>query len=206
MSNKNTGKLIIFSAPSGAGKSSLIKEIILQSAGTIQLSVSATTRTPRDGEVHGKDYFFISDKEFNDLKKKDSFVEYANVYGHQYGTLKSFVEEKTSNHIDVILDIDVQGFDLIKDSVKNSISIFIIPPSLVELEKRLKLRGLDSDDVIKKRLMNAKTELKYAKLYDYVVLNDKFNKVLCELESIIFGKDHENNKQVNLNLLKDLLD
>tara|TARA_X000000368_G_C23000050_1_gene698547 strand:- start:73 stop:693 length:621 start_codon:yes stop_codon:yes gene_type:complete len=206
MSNKNTGKLIIFSAPSGAGKSSLIKEIILQSAGTIQLSVSATTRTPRDGEVHGKDYFFISDKEFNDLKKKESFVEYANVYGHQYGTLKSFVEEKTSNHIDVILDIDVQGFDLIKDSVKNSISIFIIPPSLVELEKRLKLRGLDSDDVIKKRLMNAKTELKYAKLYDYVVLNDKFNKVLCELESIIFGKDHENNKQVNLNLLKDLLD
>tara|TARA_B100000900_G_C20426761_1_gene653275 strand:+ start:239 stop:859 length:621 start_codon:yes stop_codon:yes gene_type:complete len=206
MSNKNTGKLIIFSAPSGAGKSSLIKEIILQSAGTIQLSVSATTRTPRDGEVHGKDYFFISDKEFNDLKKKDSFVEYANVYGHQYGTLKSFVEEKTSNHTDVILDIDVQGFDLIKDSVKNSISIFIIPPSLVELEKRLKLRGLDSDDVIKKRLMNAKTELKYAKLYDYVVLNDKFNKVLCELESIIFGKDHENNKQVNLNLLKDLLD
>ncbi len=206
MSNKNTGKLIIFSAPSGAGKSSLIKEIILQSAGTIQLSVSATTRTPRDGEVHGKDYFFISDKEFNDLKKKESFVEYANVYGHQYGTLKSFVGEKTSNHIDVILDIDVQGFDLIKDSVKNSISIFIIPPSLVELEKRLKLRGLDSDDVIKKRLMNAKTELKYAKLYDYVVLNDKFNKVLCELESIIFGKDHENNKQVNLNLLKDLLD
>ena len=206
MSNKNTGKLIIFSAPSWAGKSSLIKEIILQSAGTIQLSVSATTRTPRDGEVHGKDYFFISDKEFNDLKKKESFVEYANVYGHQYGTLKSFVEEKTSNHIDVILDIDVQGFDLIKDSVKNSISIFIIPPSLVELEKRLKLRGLDSDDVIKKRLMNAKTELKYAKLYDYVVLNDKFNKVLCELESIIFGKDHENNKQVNLNLLKDLLD
>jgi len=206
MSNKNTGKLIIFSAPSGAGKSSLIKEIIQQSAGTIQLSVSATTRTPRDGEVHGKDYFFISDKEFNDLKKKDSFVEYANVYGHQYGTLKSFVEEKTSNHIDVILDIDVQGFNLIKDSVKNSISIFIIPPSLVELEKRLKLRGLDSDDVIKKRLMNAKTELKYAKLYDYVVLNDKFNKVLCELESIIFGKDHENYKQVNLNLLKDLLD
>ena len=233
MSNK-IGKLIVFSAPSGAGKSSLIKEIISQSSGAIQLSVSATTRLPRDGEVHGKDYFFISDREFgstqddvsnmfpketrqqvariisdrefDDLKKKDSFVEHANVYGHQYGTLKSFVDEKTISGIDVILDIDVQGFDLIKDSIKNSISIFIIPPSLAELEKRLKLRGLDSNEVIEKRLMNAKTELKYAKLYDYIVLNDEFNKVLSELKSIIFDKTYESNKQINLNLLKDLLD
>ena len=205
MSNK-IGKLIVFSAPSGAGKSSLIKEIILQSSGAIQLSVSATTRLPRDGEVHGKDYFFISDREFDDLKKKDSFVEHANVYGHQYGTLKSFVDEKTIIGIDVILDIDVQGFDLIKDSIKNSISIFIIPPSLAELEKRLKLRGLDSNEVVEKRLMNAKTELKYAKLYDYIVLNDEFNKVLSELKSIIFDKTYESNKQINLNLLKDLLD
>ena len=205
MSNK-IGKLIVFSAPSGAGKSSLIKEIILQSSGAIQLSVSATTRLPRDGEVHGKDYFFISDREFDDLKKKDSFVEHANVYGHQYGTLKSFVDEKTISGIDVILDIDVQGFDLIKDSIKNSISIFIIPPSLAELEKRLKLRGLDSNEVIEKRLMNAKTELKYAKLYDYIVLNDEFNKVLSELKSIIFDKTYESNKEINLNLLKDLLD
>tara|TARA_Y100000768_G_scaffold287405_1_gene221662 strand:+ start:2146 stop:2763 length:618 start_codon:yes stop_codon:yes gene_type:complete len=205
MSNK-IGKLIVFSAPSGAGKSSLIKEIILQSSGAIQLSVSATTRLPRDGEVHGKDYFFISDREFDDLKKKDSFVEHANVYGHQYGTLKSFVDEKTIIGIDVILDIDVQGFDLIKDSIKNSISIFIIPPSLAELEKRLKLRGLDSNEVVEKRLMNAKTELKYAKLYDYIVLNDEFNKVLSELKSIIFDKTYESNKEINLNLLKDLLD
>ena len=205
MSNK-IGKLIVFSAPSGAGKSSLIKEIISQSSGAIQLSVSATTRLPRDGEVHGKDYFFISDREFDDLKKKDSFVEHANVYGHQYGTLKSFVDEKTISGIDVILDIDVQGFDLIKDSIKNSISIFIIPPSLTELEKRLTLRGLDSNEVIEKRLMNAKTELKYAKLYDYIVLNDEFNKVLSELKSIIFDKTYESNKQINLNLLKDLLD
>jgi len=205
MSNK-IGKLIVFSAPSGAGKSSLIKEIISQSSGAIQLSVSATTRLPRDGEVHGKDYFFISDREFDDLKKKDSFVEHANVYGHQYGTLKSFVDEKTISGIDVILDIDVQGFDLIKDSIKNSISIFIIPPSLAELEKRLKLRGLDSNEVIEKRLMNVKTELKYAKLYDYIVLNDEFNKVLSELKSIIFDKTYESNKQINLNLLKDLLD
>ena len=205
MSNK-IGKLIVFSAPSGAGKSSLIKEIISQSSGAIQLSVSATTRLPRDGEVHGKDYFFISDREFDDLKKKDSFVEHANVYGHQYGTLKSFVDEKTIIGIDVILDIDVQGFDLIKDSIKNSISIFIIPPSLAELEKRLKLRGLDSNEVVEKRLMNAKTELKYAKLYDYIVLNDEFNKVLSELKSIIFDKTYESNKEINLNLLKDLLD
>ena len=205
MSN-NKGKLIILSAPSGTGKSSLIKEIILNSSGDIQLSVSATTRLPRDGEVHGKDYFFISVKEFDELKENNSFTEYANVHGHHYGTLKSFVDEKIENGISIILDIDVQGFDQIKDSIQNSISIFIIPPSIDELKNRLISRGLDLDEVIEKRLINAKKELKYAELYDHIVLNDEFDKALKQINSIIFGMNHYDNNEINANLLRDLLD
>tara|TARA_Y100000766_G_scaffold191598_1_gene164725 strand:- start:476 stop:1090 length:615 start_codon:yes stop_codon:yes gene_type:complete len=199
-------RLIIFSAPSGAGKSSLIKEVISRSSGNIQLSISATTRPPRDGEEHGRDYFFISDEEFNELKRQNSFVEHANVYGYQYGTLKSFVDEKIKNDINIILDIDVQGFDQIRNSIKNSISIFIIPPSILELEKRLFSRGLDSDEVIKKRLKNVKTELKYAELYDHIVLNDQFKNAINELTTIIYDKNFIYNKETNINLLKDLLD
>ena len=204
--NKTKAKLIIFSAPSGAGKSSLIKEVISRSSGNIQLSISATTRLPRDGEEHGRDYFFISDEEFNDLKNKNSFVEHANVYGYQYGTLKSFVDEKIENNINVILDIDVQGFDLIRNSINDGISIFIIPPSIMELEKRLISRGLDTDDVIRKRLKNVKTELKYAELYDHIILNDQFENAINELTSIIYNEDYISNKEINTNLLKDLLD
>ena len=204
--NKTKAKLIIFSAPSGAGKSSLIKEVISRSSGNIQLSISATTRLPRDGEEHGRDYFFISDEEFNELKNKNSFVEHANVYGYQYGTLKSFVDEKIENNINVILDIDVQGFDLIRNSINDGISIFIIPPSIMELEKRLISRGLDTDDVIRKRLKNVKTELKYAELYDHIILNDQFENAINELTSIIYNEDYISNKEINTNLLKDLLD
>lgn len=204
--NKTKARLIIFSAPSGTGKSSLIKEVILRSSGNIQLSISATTRLPRDGEEHGKDYFFISDKEFNKLKNNNSFIEHANVYGYQYGTLKSFVDEKIEDDISVILDIDVQGFDLIRSSIKDSKSIFIIPPSLMELKKRLVSRGLDSDEVIRKRLGNVKTELKCAEFFDYIILNDQFENTINELCSIIYNEDHQYDKEKNLNLLKDLLD
>ena len=184
----------------------MIKEVISRSSGNIQLSISATTRSPRNGEEHGRDYFFISDEEFDELKKQNSFVEHANVYGYQYGTLKSFVDEKIKNDINIILDIDVQGFDQIRNSIENSISIFIIPPSILELEKRLFSRGLDSDEVIKKRLKNVKTELKYAELYDHIVLNDQFKNAINELTSIIYDKNFIYNKETNINLLKDLLD
>ena len=153
MSNKsNKGRLIIFSAPSGAGKSSLIKEIIDLSPNKIELSISATTRDARDGELNGRDYFFISDEEFNDLKDRDAFIENANVHGFQYGTLKSFIDETTEAGINIILDIDVQGFNQIKALNVDNLSIFIIPPSFDELKNRLLLRGSDSDDVIDYRL------------------------------------------------------
>jgi len=199
------GELIIFAAPSGAGKSSLIKEIVSNNE-KIELSVSATTRIPREGETHGKDYFFISDKEFNDLKEKEAFIESANVHGHQYGTLKTFVEEKLENNISVVLDIDVQGFSQISKSIKDIISIFIIPPSLDELKKRLVLRGLDTEEVINKRLINAKKELKHAESFDHIVLNDDFNRAFNQITSIIFDKNYEYNDTNNKNILEDLLD
>ena len=207
MLNKATKtKLIVFSAPSGAGKSSLIKNIIEKSTGDIELSISATTRPPRDGEEHGRDYFFISDEEFNELRRSDSFIEHANVHDYQYGTLKSFVDEKIQNGISIILDIDVQGFNLIKNAIEHNLSIFIIPPSIKELRKRLTSRGLDSSDVIEKRLLNAKTELKYAEQYDYIVLNDLFENTLSELVSIINDENYIYDRETNINLLKDLLD
>ena len=199
------GELIIFAAPSGAGKSSLIKEIVSNNE-KIELSVSATTRIPREGETHGKDYFFISDKEFNDLKEKEAFIESANVHGHQYGTLKTFVEEKLENNISVVLDIDVQGFNQISESIKDIISIFIIPPSLDELKKRLVLRGLDTEEVINKRLINAKKELKHAESFDHIVLNDDFNRAFNQITSIIFDKNYEYNDTNIKNILEDLLD
>jgi len=199
------GELIVFAAPSGAGKSSLIKEIISNNE-NIELSVSATTRSPREGETHGKDYFFITDNEFNDLKKKDAFIESADVHGHQYGTLKAFVEEKLDNNTSVVLDIDVQGFIQISNSIKEVISIFIIPPSLDELKKRLILRGLDADNVINRRMENAIKELKHAKYFDYIVLNDDFNRAFNDITSIIFDKNYEYNETYNKNILKDLLD
>ena len=201
----NSSKLIIFAAPSGAGKSSLIKKIIEISEEKLELSVSATTRLPRKGEIHGKDYLFISDNEFNELKDKDAFIECANVHGNQYGTLKSFVHEKLEEGISVILDIDVQGFAQIRETIEEMISIFIIPPSLDELEKRLISRGLDTNDAIEKRLLNAVEELKHAESFDYIVLNDNFDNAIDQLSSVIFANNKYNN-EINLNILRDLLD
>ena len=199
-------KLIIFSAPSGAGKSSLIRKLVQLSDQSIELSVSATTRASRDGEVHGKDYFFMSDDEFNQMKENDAFLESANVHGFQYATIKSYVQEKINSGISVILDIDVQGFTQIKNSLMEHISIFILPPSFEELEKRLFTRGQDSNEAISKRLKNAVTELKYADMFDYVVLNDEFNKTIETLSSILFEENFKYNDKNIENILRELLD
>ena len=202
----NDSKLIIFSAPSGAGKSSLIKKLIELSESTIELSVSATTREPRDGEVHGVDYFFISEQEFLKLEKQDSFLESANVHGYHYATLKSFVDEKTSSGISVILDIDVQGFKQVKQTTQDNVSIFILPPSLEELEQRLFNRGSESAESIKKRLENALIELRSAEIFDYVVVNDEFDNTIKILSSILFDENIEYNDENAKNILKELLD
>lgn len=129
MLNSDKKQLIIFAAPSGSGKSSLISKIIKVSDSKVQLSVSATTRPARKGEINGKDYFFISIEEFISLQNEDAFIESAKVHGYMYGTLKSYVNKKINEGVQVILDIDVQGFNQIKNSLQNYVSIFIIPPS-----------------------------------------------------------------------------
>lgn len=199
-------KLIIFSAPSGAGKSSLIRKLIELGKKSIELSVSATTRLPREGEVHGKDYFFISDDEFNQMKENDAFLESATVHGFQYATLRSFVEEKINSGISIILDIDVQGFIQINNSSTKYTSIFILPPSFDELEKRLYKRDLDSKEVISKRLENAITEIKSAELFDYIVLNDEFSKTIEILSAILFEDNFQYNNNDTEKILKELLD
>ena len=203
--NNKKGKLIVISAPSGAGKSSLIKAII-NNNNNIELSISATTRKPREGESNAKDYFFISDEEFNALKSKDDFVECALVHNYKYGTLRSYINERIDKGINIILDIDVQGFEQIQEASINNTSIFIIPPSIEELKKRLNIRGLDSQEVIETRLVNARHELKYANSFDFRVLNDEFDDALKSLVSIIFdGSSKDIDTEKSTKILQELL-
>lgn len=199
------GQLFVISAPSGAGKSSLISDLISK-GNTLELSISATTRSARAGEENAKHYFFIEDSEFDALKSKGAFIENACVHGHQYGTLKSYIEERLNNGINIILDIDVQGFMQIKEAGVSNISIFIIPPSLSELEERLIKRNLDSKEVIETRLINAKYELSYAKEFDFIILNDEYDMALKNLSNIVLERklDTIDNKK-NSKILIDLL-
>ena len=203
--NSKIGQLFVISAPSGAGKSSLIQKII-NNFENIELSISATTRSPRKGEVDGKHYFFVTENEFNSMKKDDAFIEYALVHNYQYGTLRKYIDEKLSKGINIICDIDVQGFQLIQRDGIDHTSIFIIPPSVEELEKRLLKRGLDSENVIGTRLKNAKEELKYAEEFNFRVLNDNFDQAYKEIVNIIVnGKLIKNKDKINIKILRDML-
>ena len=205
MNKETKGQLFVISAPSGAGKSSLISDLISKGH-ALELSISATTRPARTGEENAKHYFFIEDSEFDALKSKGAFIENACVHGHQYGTLKSYIEERLNNGINIILDIDVQGFMQIKEAGVSNISIFIIPPSLSELEERLIKRNLDSKEVIETRLINAKDELSYAKEFDFIILNDEYDMALKNLSNIVLERklDTIDNKK-NSKILIDLL-
>jgi guanylate kinase len=203
--NSKIGQLFVISAPSGAGKSSLIQKII-NNFENIELSISATTRSPREGEVDGKHYFFVTENEFNSMKQDDAFIEYALVHNYQYGTLRKYIDEKLSKGINIICDIDVQGFQLIQRDGIDHTSIFIIPPSIEELEKRLLKRGLDSENVIGTRLKNAKEELKYAEEFNFRVLNDNFDQAYKEIVNIIVnGKLIKNKDKINIKILRDML-
>ena len=196
---------ITISAPSGSGKTTLCKALQLVEP-EIEWSISYTTRERRSIEENGVDYFFISEQEFLKLEKQDAFLESANVHGFHYATLKSFVDEKRSSGISVILDIDVQGFKQIKQTSQDNVSIFILPPSLEELEQRLFNRGSESSESIKKRLENALIELRSAEIFDYVVVNDEFDNTIKILSSILFDENIEYNDENAMNILKELLD
>ena len=181
-------KLFLVSAPSGAGKSSLIDAVLARANKSdlpLELSVSYTTRLPRKGESNANEYFFVSKKDFLDKKNSNFFLEFAEVHGNLYGTSVDFVESKLSLGVNLILEIDVQGFRQINDLSMNYESIFILPPSIHSLEERIRNRGDDDLNAIDLRLKNAKDELTHASEYKHLIVNDSFNKAADELFNII---------------------
>lgn len=180
------GKVIIFSAPSGSGKTTLSK-FVLQSFPQLEFSVSATNRTPRPYETHGKDYYFISTDEFKKLIQQDALVEWEEVYnGNFYGTLKSEVERIWKKNHHVVFDVDVKGgINLKKIFGNRALSVFIMPPSIDMLEKRLKKRGTESEEVIRKRVQKAFTEIDDYKYFDTLILNDRLEKSKKDIYQII---------------------
>jgi len=190
-------KLFLVSAPSGAGKSSLIDAVLAkanQSHLPLELSISYTTRSPRKGESNGNQYFFISQEEFLDKKNSNFFLEHAEVHGNWYGTSVDFVQSKLSSGVNLILEIDVQGFRQINYLSLNYDSIFILPPSIHSLEERIKSRGDEDLESINLRLKNAKDELAHAKEYKHIIINDSFKDAEMELFNII-SQEKPLNKQ-----------
>ncbi|MEK7791381.1 MAG: guanylate kinase [Deltaproteobacteria bacterium] len=176
--------MIIVSAPSGAGKTTLCQEVLLRLK-EITKSISSTTRSPRVGEKHGIDYFFVTESKFKKMILDKRFSEWAKVHGHFYGTDKKFIEENMERGMDVLLSIDVQGGAQLKKQYPDAIMIFVHPPSLGELENRLQKRQLDSPQTIEKRLIEAQKELKASSEYQYHITNDDFSKALSELTRLI---------------------
>lgn len=181
------GNLFVVAAPSGAGKSSLVKAL-LELDSLVQPSVSHTTRPPRGQEKHGREYFFASNAEFDSMVLGEAFLEWAHVHGNRYGTSKKVVEERLIAGSDVILEIDFQGAIQIKKIFPNAVLIFILPPSWEELRSRLERRGEDADDVIALRLSNARIELAQTKEFDFVIINELFERALFDLKAVIHAQ------------------
>ncbi|MCX7095538.1 MAG: guanylate kinase [Methylobacter sp.] len=180
------GKLYIISAPSGAGKTSLVKQLVADLAG-LTVSVSHTTRQMRSGEIHGQDYYFVNVAEFQAMLEKQAFLEHAQVFDNFYGTAQQTVEDKLKQGLDVILEIDWQGAEQIKQLLPDSLSIFILPPSTDVLLQRLRNRGQDDEPIIARRMRDAVTEMRHYDEFDYLVVNDVFAAALTELKSIIIA-------------------
>ena len=178
------GNLYVVAAPSGAGKSSLVNAL-LELDSNVQPSVSHTTRAPRGQEKHGREYFFASEQEFDAMVLADAFVEWAHVHGQRYGTSKKMIEERMSQGADVVLEIDYQGGLQIKKMYANAILIFILPPSWEELRSRLERRGEDAPEIIDLRMQNAAIEMAQAQEFDFVIINEVFERALFVLKTII---------------------
>ncbi len=181
------GNLFVVAAPSGAGKSSLVKALMELDA-QVQPSVSHTTRPPRGQEKHGREYYFVSNEEFDTMVLADGFVEWARVHGNRYGTSKKAIADRMATGADVILEIDYQGALQIKRVFPNAILIFILPPSWDELRSRLERRGEDAPEVIALRLANAAEEMAQAREFDFVIINELFERALFDLKAIVHAQ------------------
>ncbi|MEZ5741294.1 MAG: guanylate kinase [Burkholderiaceae bacterium] len=181
---RHSGSLFIVVAPSGAGKTSLVKALLSQH-GSLQLSISCTTRAPRPGEVDGQDYFFIERDEFERRRDAGEFLEWAEVHGNLYGTSRAWIAQKMLDGDDILLEIDWQGAVQVKQQLADAVGIFIAPPSIDELRMRLKRRGQDSDAVIEQRVHAAAKELQQADRFEYVIINQDFASALRDLNAIV---------------------
>ena len=181
------GSLIVFSGPSGVGKGTVLHKAMEQ-LDKMSFSVSATTRSKRNGEVDGVDYYFISDGEFEDLIKNDQMLEFANYNGNYYGTPLAFVEKKLNEGYDVVLEIEVEGAKKIKQRCPDAVMIFVLPPSLKVLEKRLRGRQTDDDDAINGRLSIAQKEIRTAEIYDYLIVNDDLESAVEQFKAVILAE------------------
>jgi len=187
LSIKKQGLLIVISGPSGAGKGTICKALI-EKEKDLKLSISATTRQPRAGEVDGKNYFFKSEEEFKRMIEEDAFLEWAKVYDHYYGTPKEFVLKNLEEGNDVVLEIDIQGALKVKEKFPEGVFIFILPPSMEELKNRIKKRGTESEEEIIKRFKSAYEELNYVSKYNYVVINDDVDRAVEKIRAIIIAE------------------
>ena len=178
------GKLLVISGPSGAGKSTVVAKAI-EGRTDICFSTSVTTRSPRPGEVHGREYFFVNFDRFREMVENDELLEHAEYVANRYGTPRSYVEKRLEEGMNVLLDIEVQGARQVRKKMPEAILIFIAPPSLVELERRLRGRGTDTERAIEGRLIRARQEYQEADFYDYLIVNDDVDKAAAKLNAII---------------------
>lgn len=199
----NKGKLFVVSAPSGCGKGTILSEV-LKNNDNLFYSVSATTRSPRDGEEDGVNYYFLSAEEFKQEIENNGMLEYAQFCDNFYGTPRKKVLEKLEQGIDVILEIETNGAMQIKKAMNEAILIFILPPSVSELRRRLNKRGTEEQDVIDKRVSEAAEEIKKAREYDYIMMNDELEKAIEDFEAILKASKltNENNK----NMIEEVLE
>ena len=189
MSEHRKGMLLVISGPSGTGKGTLIERLMNEDP-TLVFSVSATTRAPRPGEIDGVHYHFVTNEQYDQLVAENAFVEYANVHGNRYGTLRSEVYERLERGENVVLDIDVQGALNVIASEKEKVSIFILPPSMKELRDRLTGRGTETAEAVERRLHNAVWEISQKDKYEYKVINDDLETCLRTLQAIIEAEKH----------------